>query len=372
MKFYDQYIEATFLDRPNRFVMELEHKGKTLRAYVPNTGRMEEFLYEGATFFLARHPSYKFDYKVVATRYQGHLVFLDTVKVNRVFYELLKAGKISEFPNIKTIRREVGYKNSRIDFLLTFEDETQAFVEVKSCTLIHNGVAMFPDAPTERGKKHIDELNENEFPKIKKVVYFLITNYSAEKFLPNYHVDFEYAKSFLAAEKVIFYAGKINLPDPVSLDLDSFTSVPIDYHTTKQNTLNKGSYLLLMENQKEHQVDVGKLGQLNLKPGFYIYIGSGMVNLEKRARHHQHTKKSRHYHIDYITPGVMKIKKAFLVRSHEKRESEIALQIEKVCDEFVDGFGCSDTGERSHLFYFAENPLRNQRFYQQLLDFRVC
>lgn len=371
MKFYDKYIEATFINRPNRFVMHVEYEGKEIRAYVPNTGRMEEFLYNGATFFLTYHPSEKFDYKVVATKYQNHLVFLDTVKVNKVFYELLKAGKIPEFSNIKTIRREVPYKNSRIDFLLTFDDDTQAFVEVKSCTLIHNKVAMFPDAPTERGKKHIDELNDNEFPEIKKYVYFLITNFGAEKFYPNYHVDFEYAKSFIGAETVQFCAGKISLPDAVTIDLDSFTSVAVDIAKTEKNTINKGSYLLLLENKVDMEIEIGKLGKRQFSSGFYIYVGSGMANLEKRVKHHLLKKKNYHYHIDYLTPDHMKIKKYFLIRSTEKMESDIALRVEKVCDEVVNGFGCSDTKENSHLFYFAENPLRNHDFYKIILDFRV-
>ena len=352
--------------------MLLDCQGKEIRAYVPNTGRMEEFLYKGAKFYLAYHPSKKFDYKVVATRYQGHLVFLDTVKVNKVFYELLNAGKIPEFPSIKTIKREVPYKNSRIDFLLTFDDESQAFVEVKSCTLIHNKVALFPDAPTERGKKHIDELNENEFPEIKKYVYFLITNFGAEKFHPNYHVDFEYTRSFIAAENVQFCAGKVELSDPVSIDLDSFKSVSVDYQKTLQNTINKGAYLLLMENIIEQEIDVGKLGKINFQPGFYVYFGSGMANLEKRVKHHQLKKKPYHYHIDYITPDLMKIKKFFLIRSSEKMESKIAQSVEKVCDYYIKDFGCSDTKENSHLFYFKENPLRNKKFYSIILDFRIA
>ena len=370
MKFYDKYIEATLIDRPNRFVMFLDYKGKKISAYVPNTGRMEEFLYKGAKFFLAYHPSEKFDYKVVATKYQGHLVFLDTVKVNKVFHELLKAGKIPEFPIIKIIKREVPYKNSRIDFLITLKDNSQAFVEVKSCTLIHNKVAMFPDAPTERGKKHIDELNENEYPEIKKYVYFLITNFGAEKFHPNYHVDFNYTKSFLEAENVQFCAGKIHLPDPVSIDLESFTPVPIDFEKTKQNTINKGSYLLLMKNTIEQEVEIGKLGKIDFQPGYYVYVGSGMSNLEKRVNHHQLKKKTFHYHIDYITPSLMKIKKSFLIRSTEKMESQIALRVEKVCNKFVKSFGSSDTKENSHLFYFHENPLENNDFYKIILDCR--
>ncbi len=351
--------------------MHLEYRGEEIRAYVPNTGRMEEFLYKGAIFYLAYHPTPKFNYKVVATRYQGHLVFLDTVKVNKVFHELLKAGKIPEFSNIKTIQREVTYKNSRIDFLLTFADNTQAFVEVKSCTLIHNGVAMFPDAPTVRGKKHIDELNENEFPNIKKYVYFLITNFGAEKFHPNYHVDFEYAKSFLTADKVQFCAGKIRLPDPVTIDLDSFTSVPVDYSKTVKNTISKGAYLLLMENKKTQEIEIGKLGKFVFQPGFYVYVGSGMANLDKRIRHHHLKKKYYHYHIDYLTPDFMTIKKVLPVRTPIRYESEIALQVEKVCDGAVRGFGCSDTRENSHLFYFNENPLRNHEFYKLILNARV-
>ena len=67
----------------------------------------------------------------------------------------------------------------------------------------------------------------------------------------------------------------------------------------------------------------------------------------------------------------MKIKKFFLIRSMEKMESKISLSVEKVCDDFIKGFGCTDTKENSHMFYFKENPLRNQAFYQIILDFRT-
>jgi sugar fermentation stimulation protein A len=116
---------------------------------------------------------------------------------------------------------------------------------------------------------------------------------------------------------------------------------------------------------------VGKLGEITFRPGFYVYVGSGMANLEKRVKHHQLKKKSYHYHIDFITPTYMKIKKPYLIRITERIESELAVKIEKVCDEMVQGFGCSDTKEKSHLFYFQNNPLRNHNFYKIILDFRV-
>ncbi len=371
MKFYNDYIEAKFVKRPNRFVMILDYLGKEVRAYVPNTGRMEEFLYIGATFFLAKHKTPKFNYKVVATRYQGYLVFLDTVKVNSVFHELLKANQIPEFPTIKTIQREVTYKNSRIDFLLTFDDDSQAFVEVKSCTLIHNQVAMFPDAPTTRGRKHIEELNANNSPRIKKYIYFLITNFGADSFYPNYHVDLDYATSFLGAENVQFCAGKIHLPNPVTIDLDSFKPVPINHQKTRNQAQNKGSYFLVLENKNNQQVEIGKLGKIDFPPGYYVYVGSGMTNLAKRIKHHQRKKKRFHYHIDYLTPGKMKLKKSFLVRSTDRLESDIALQVESVCDQAIKKFGASDTRETSHLFYFANNPMHNHEFYKIILDFRT-
>ena len=87
LNFYDTFEEGYFLDRPNRFVMVLQKKdGNVIQAHVPNPGRMEEFCFEGQSFFITSVKQAKYPYKVVATTYQDNFVFLDTLKVNTLFF----------------------------------------------------------------------------------------------------------------------------------------------------------------------------------------------------------------------------------------------------------------------------------------------
>ena len=218
LKFYETFEKAHFIQRPNRFVMILKKKnGSIIKAYVPNTGRMEEFSFKNYPFFITptNSPNYKYAYKVVATIYQKNFVFLDTVKVNDLFFHLIKNQFIKEFQHIIRIKREVSFGSSRFDFNL-IQNNTNNIVEVKSCTLCHNRLALFPDAPTIRGQKHIITLNQlNCRNHCKPYVIFLILNANAEKFIPNFHTDFNYGKIFLSAQKVNFKAFKIKLIDPV-------------------------------------------------------------------------------------------------------------------------------------------------------------
>ncbi len=371
ISFYNNWEEATLINRDNRFVMRLNLHGKEVFAYVPNTGRMEEFLYTGSTFYITNTPTPKFDYKVIATKYQDKIVFLDTIKVNDIFHRLLIGNYIKDFENPAKIEREKTVGNSRFDFLLTKQNGSLIYIEVKSCTLIHNKIAMFPDAPTQRGVKHIKKLNQIAGDNLECYVYFLITNYNAESFCPNFHVDPEYARVFTNSNNVHFRAGALNLIDPVTIDLSSIKNISIDYDKLQKHCGNKGSYLLVIENQKEQSVDIGKLGTRQLAKGFYVYVGSAMGGLDQRLKRHRSKSKKKHYHIDYILSGNMKIKKEYQIQSTQRLESKISKRVSEVCDYSIFGFGSSDTKDDSHLFYFKNNPVKQESFYSIILDFRV-
>ena len=121
LKLYNTYEDAYFLERPNRFVMVLQtKKGDIIHAHVPNTGRMEECCIPQHAFFISPQKHRKFPFKVVATTYQNNFVFLDTVKVNTLFSQLLKHNLIPQFHNATDIKREVTFGNSKFDF--TFHD----------------------------------------------------------------------------------------------------------------------------------------------------------------------------------------------------------------------------------------------------------
>jgi sugar fermentation stimulation protein A len=372
LKLYNTYEEAFFLERPNRFVMLLQTKaGRTIRAHVPNTGRMEEFCLDRHPFFLTPVTGGKYPYKVVATTYQNAFVFLDTIKVNTLFFHLLTGNYIPQFQNAARIRREVPFGDSKFDF--TFEHHHRnVIVEIKSCTLCHDRLAMFPDAPTLRGQKHLAGLERlARDTGYDTYVIFLILNAGAERFMPNFHTDFDYAKLFLAANHVNLNAFRLSVIDPVSVDLESLRPIPADRSTLQENCKNKGSYLLLLENPEAITICVGKLGEIHFPQGWYVYVGSALNSLDSRLKRHQQKRKKRFWHIDYIASTIMKVKRVYPIRRSERMESQLSRALGPICDQSIPGFGASDTRERSHLFYFSTYPLRSRAFVNVIFNART-
>ena len=161
---YQKVIPAKFLERPNRFIAHVEIEGQIEVAHVKNTGRCRELLVPESTVYLfcANNPTRKTKYDLIAVEKkcedgQIRLINMDSQVVNDVAQEWLPHCGL--FSSAATIRREVFYGASRFDFYVE-DGERRAFVEVKGVTLESQGEACFPDAPTERGVKHIRELME--------------------------------------------------------------------------------------------------------------------------------------------------------------------------------------------------------------------
>ena len=154
---YQKVISGQFLARPNRFVAKVDINGQIETVHVKNTGRCRELLVPGVEVFLEEgsNPNRKTAYDLIAVRKGDRLINMDSQAPNRVFREWAEAGGF--LPNVRTVRGEYTYGDSRLDFCLETERGLH-FVEVKGVTLEEDGFARFPDAPTERGIKHIREL----------------------------------------------------------------------------------------------------------------------------------------------------------------------------------------------------------------------
>lgn len=149
--------KAVFLDRPNRFVAHVSIEGKTEQAHVKNTGRCKELLLPGSTVFVqeADSPARKTKYDLISVYKGDRLINMDSQAPNKVFAQWVGEGHF--LPDITLIKPESRFGDSRLDFYL--ETPTQKiFVEVKGVTLEQDGVVRFPDAPTLRGVKHLNEL----------------------------------------------------------------------------------------------------------------------------------------------------------------------------------------------------------------------
>ncbi len=295
IKLYPGFEEAFFVERDNRFVMTLKKRnGQRIKAYVANPGRMEEFLIPGHPFFITSGNKGKYFYRVVSTFYQDSYVLLDTIKINYLVEQMLKNNLIEKFKGNKSIRREKTIDRSKFDFLVERKDKKPALLEIKSCSLCHKGVAMFPDAPTERGRRHLEDLNRLDKQGYDTYTLYLTTNRHAKIFMPNGHTDPDYCAAFNKSQNVRFLAYSVELTDPVCLNLSTLKKNPIDYEKTRILCKDRGSYLLVLYNEKPFTKKIGSLGEREFKKGYYVYAGSAMKGLENRIkRHMRKSKKTR-------------------------------------------------------------------------------
>lgn len=181
---YSRIIEGKFLKRPNRFTAEVEMNGELQICHVKNTGRCRELLVPGASIYLEEsiNPARKTKYDLVSVRKGDMLINMDSQAPNRAVGEWLASGGL--YQNISLLKAEQKYGNSRFDFYME-AGEHKIFVEVKGVTLEENGLALFPDAPTERGVKHIRELCECMKQGYEAIILFVIQMRPVKGFAPN-------------------------------------------------------------------------------------------------------------------------------------------------------------------------------------------
>lgn len=154
--YYDNMISARFLSRPNRFIAHIEIDGKTEICHVKNTGRCRELLQPGAAIWCQKssNPKRKTRYDLICVQKGNRMINMDAQAPNTAAKEWLLSGGLG---HIRNLRPEFTYGDSRFDFAFD-KDGRQCFLEVKGVTLENGGVCAFPDAPTERGAKHINGL----------------------------------------------------------------------------------------------------------------------------------------------------------------------------------------------------------------------
>ena len=202
-------FKAKFINRPNRFQAYIYKDEEELMVHVPNTGRCKEILVPGATIILREenNPSRKTKFDLIGVYKGDRFINIDSQIPNKVVEEALKSKKINALSRFDIIEREKTFGNSRFDFRLK-NGEEEYYLEVKGVTLEKDGKTMFPDAPTERGKKHLLELVEVIKTGRGAGVLFLIQMEDIEYFTPNDEMDkaFGEALRFAKANGVDVFA----------------------------------------------------------------------------------------------------------------------------------------------------------------------
>lgn len=202
---YKNVVKGTFIERPNRFIAKVDIDGNIHTVHVKNTGRCKELLIKGATVYLAKSDNRerKTLYDLIAVEKKCDnkeplLINMDSQVPNVVAEEFLIKGNL--FSKNAIIKREVTYKNSRFDLYIE-DNGRKAFLEVKGVTLESDGIAMFPDAPTIRGVKHINELVSAIADGYEAYILFVIQMKGVKLFKPNAKMHKEFADVLSFAKK---------------------------------------------------------------------------------------------------------------------------------------------------------------------------
>jgi sugar fermentation stimulation protein A len=372
--FFHNDAEALFVRRPNRFLMVAAAGKKELSCHCPNPGRLIEFVFPGVRLILEKRSQglgAKTGWTAVGLYYRDGVAPLFSSRANRAAEKLILKAII---PGLGKITPEYTLGPSRFDFLCIDERGRKHLVEVKACSLVEHGTAMFPDAPSGRALKHLEELAELSSRGYQCHVLFVVTHGKPDVFIPNLHTDPEFASALSRHKKAVAVHAALLRCDSAGRTRLVSAALPVDLSHGKLAESNSGNYLILLELAEKRSIEVGALGTVLFKAGWYVYAGSARKNLSQRInRHLRRQRKQQHWHLDYLVPfasrGVGKLK-ALPVLSYRNLECDLAGELAKLGGKPVPRFGSSDCRCASHLYYFEEPPMGNREFVDMLLRYR--
>ena len=215
-------VAGTFIQRDNRFRATVEVRGQPVWAHVPNSGRLEELFVSGCPVLLGKAdlPHRKTKYDLLMVELGQALVSVDARLPNKLVHEAIVASQMPEFVGYETIHQEVTYGVSRLDLMLE-GGGPRCFIEVKSVTLVREGAALFPDAPTERGRRHVEELSRAIQEGKRAAIVFVVQREDAVTFAPNDEADPAFGQTLRegvkASLEVYAYLCRVSR-DEVTLD----------------------------------------------------------------------------------------------------------------------------------------------------------
>lgn len=220
---YQSLEKGIFIERKNRFVAEVELNGEIVGVHVPNTGRCREIFVPGAEVYVnrAENKNRKYPYTLCAVYKGDMLVHIDSAGANRLAEEALKSGRVKGLEDITDVEREKTFANSRFDFRFK-KDGKVCYMEVKGVTLENDGVAMFPDAPTERGARHLEELIKAKEEGFGAYVMFVVQMKGPHCFKPHTERDAAFARNLVKAQAAgVTVMAYDTLVTPASITLNS-------------------------------------------------------------------------------------------------------------------------------------------------------
>jgi len=224
-------LKGIFQERLNRFLTLVKIEKGIRSSFLPNPGRMYELLTPGTPVVLREvfKEGRKTKYDLIGVYHNDQIVSIDSRVPNKLVRKALINRDIEELSEYDTIQPEYSHGHSRFDFFLANERE-KCFLEVKSCTLVKDGVALFPDAPTEKGRRHVQTLMEAVKSGYRACVLFIIQRTDAQVFTPNIETDPAFGtalrNAFSARVEIFAYYSEflgttITLKGKVKVELES-------------------------------------------------------------------------------------------------------------------------------------------------------
>ena len=226
---YERIRKAFFIERPNRFIAYVQLDGEKETVHVKNTGRCTELLVPGAPVYIQEsvNPARKTKWDLIAVEKGKRMINMDSQIPNKVVQEWIEGGNL--FPDVHLVRPETTYGNSRFDLYVEAGD-SRIFIEVKGVTLEEDGVCRFPDAPSDRAVKHMEELVRAKKEGYETYVFFVIQMKDVRYFTPNTDTHPAFAetlkKAAAAGVKILAYdcevtSDSITIREPVDVVLES-------------------------------------------------------------------------------------------------------------------------------------------------------
>lgn len=223
MEFHHRWVEGRFVARDNRFRVTVEVAGQPVAAHLPNSGRLRELFVPGRRVFLAEHdrPKRRTAYDLGLVEADGHWVSVDARLPNDLIDEALRAGRLAPFAGYATVHREAVWGCSRFDFRLEATGQRPCLIEVKSVTLVVEGLGCFPDAVTIRGRRHLIDLAEAVTEGYRAAVVFVVQRDDAFGLRPHDESDPDFGTELRQRlrQGVEVYAYRCRVdPDRIEID----------------------------------------------------------------------------------------------------------------------------------------------------------
>ena len=346
--------------------------GRTVLAYLPNPGRLWELLFPDVTLYLTPlppAPGRKLKYLAVAVEQDGMPVMLHTHHTNTVAARLIRDGRVPGLEGAEIVKPEHRLGHSRFDFLLK-KDGRDLLLEVKSCTLFHETLAMFPDAVSARATKHLQELAELSRNDFRTGVLFVVHSPRARYFMPEHHTDLEFSRTLYdVRDGVMTKAISVEWKRDLSLG-DAVRDLEIPWDLVDRESRDRGCYIVVLKLPRDRWIEVGGFGKVKFRKGYYLYAGSALKDLTRRLARHQRLIKKHHWHIDYLREHAEYIA-GIPIRTSQDLECVVATALGELAEWQVPGFGCSDCNCPTHLFGMVQDPFLSRSFSDLLLHFRM-